>query len=411
MPIETKRDRLARTMRSTASSRFIAAARLERRDKLLTRLTAFTSAYVIVLTVLRYFLKKTAATTDLYNFVTVVLSIVILVSSLLGYSSGDVVNAERHHRSGLKINNLRRRSWTVFLLLALIFPLANEASASFWGENVIEPVDRSGLRSMAGGLGNLTVRIENRSFAEASAFAFILPDDASKAIYVAATAHQLYQLGNWQGPRLTDGGPDLAKIGFWSPGCKKTYWAKPSSFRVGSPYVAAKLQLPNGKQGPNLNRHLDFVVFEITPPICDELKPYVFTEVNEYKSSSLMQSLAKKRSMTVLGSYDPKVAVDLPPPPAGEVPVAAYGATCSLVGTEKIHLSTLLFHNCDTTLGGSGGPILLKQPDGSVGVIGIHRGNTDASMALQANEGILFNQDFRSLFLRKIPPLTRDGAN
>lgn len=108
MPTESKRDRLARTMRSTASSRFIAAARLARHDKLLTRLTAFTSAYVIALTVLPYFLKQPTVITDIYNFVTVVLSIVILVSSLLQYSSGDVVNAEQHHRSGLEINELRR---------------------------------------------------------------------------------------------------------------------------------------------------------------------------------------------------------------------------------------------------------------------------------------------------------------
>jgi hypothetical protein len=105
---ETDRNRLVRTMKSTAGSRFIAAARLERHDKQLTRLTAFTSAYVIALTVLPYFLKQTATVTDLYNFVTVVLSVVILVSSLLQYSNGDVVNAEQHHRSGLEINELRR---------------------------------------------------------------------------------------------------------------------------------------------------------------------------------------------------------------------------------------------------------------------------------------------------------------
>jgi hypothetical protein len=45
---------------------------------------------------------------DLYNLVTVGLSIVILVSSLLQYSNGDVVNAEQHHRSALEMNELRR---------------------------------------------------------------------------------------------------------------------------------------------------------------------------------------------------------------------------------------------------------------------------------------------------------------
>jgi hypothetical protein len=63
---------------------------------------------VIVLTVLPYFMKLPTPVTDLYSLVTVGLSIVILVSSLLQYSSGDVVDAEQHHRSALEINELHR---------------------------------------------------------------------------------------------------------------------------------------------------------------------------------------------------------------------------------------------------------------------------------------------------------------
>ena len=97
-------DRLMKSLKETAGSRFIAAKRLEDHDKRLTRLTVFTSAYIIALTILPYFIKLPTHVTDAYNLITVGLALVILVSSLLQYSSGDVVNAEQRHRSALEIN-------------------------------------------------------------------------------------------------------------------------------------------------------------------------------------------------------------------------------------------------------------------------------------------------------------------
>jgi hypothetical protein len=100
--------RLSETMKTTAGCRFIAAKRLEIRDQALTRLTAFTSAYVIILTALPYFLKTSVHVTDIINFFTIGCAIVILISSLLQYSNNAVANAEQHHRSGLEINEIRR---------------------------------------------------------------------------------------------------------------------------------------------------------------------------------------------------------------------------------------------------------------------------------------------------------------
>ena len=82
-------ERLIKAMKETAAARFIAASRLQEHDKRLTRLTAFTSAYIIALTILPYFVKMPTHITDLYNLITVALAVVILVASLLEYSSGD----------------------------------------------------------------------------------------------------------------------------------------------------------------------------------------------------------------------------------------------------------------------------------------------------------------------------------
>jgi hypothetical protein len=101
-------DSLLKSLKETAGSRFIAASRLEEHDRKLARLTALTSAYIIVLTILPYFARLSVHAADVSNLITVAFALVILVASLLQYSSGDVVNAEQHHRSGLEINEIRR---------------------------------------------------------------------------------------------------------------------------------------------------------------------------------------------------------------------------------------------------------------------------------------------------------------
>ena len=106
--MNTAREKLLKALRTTAAASFNASKRLELHDKKLTRLTAFASAYVIILTILPYFVKSSVEVTDLYNFMTVVFSIVILISSLLQYSSNNIVNSEQHHRSGLEMNELYR---------------------------------------------------------------------------------------------------------------------------------------------------------------------------------------------------------------------------------------------------------------------------------------------------------------
>lgn len=104
----TPLDNLLRRMSVTAGCRFIAAKRLEERDQGLTRLTAFTSAYVIILTVLPYFMHLKPSVADWLNLFTVGCAIVILIASLLQNASNNIVNAEQHHRSGLEINELWR---------------------------------------------------------------------------------------------------------------------------------------------------------------------------------------------------------------------------------------------------------------------------------------------------------------
>ena len=95
-------------MGNTARSRFAASKRLESLDRRLTQLTAITSSYLIVLTVLPYFLHLKTQVEDHINLISVALTIVILASSLLQYSSASAVKSEQFHRSALEINELKK---------------------------------------------------------------------------------------------------------------------------------------------------------------------------------------------------------------------------------------------------------------------------------------------------------------
>lgn len=104
-----KANELLANMKSTAASRYNAAKRLESKERSLTRLTAFTSAYVVGLTVVPYFVHLPPGSADRMNLITFVLGLVILVASLIQYSARDGVNAELHYRCGLEIGEMRRR--------------------------------------------------------------------------------------------------------------------------------------------------------------------------------------------------------------------------------------------------------------------------------------------------------------
>lgn len=99
---------LAQNMKTTAGCRFIAHKRLLALDASWTRITALTSAYVIVLTAAPYFLSLPDRVEDHVNLVTLALAVIILVASLVQYSSNNAATAEQFHRSALEINEVRR---------------------------------------------------------------------------------------------------------------------------------------------------------------------------------------------------------------------------------------------------------------------------------------------------------------
>lgn len=118
---------LAQNMKTTAGCRFIAHKRLLALDASWTRITALTSAYVIVLTAAPYFLSLPDRVEDHVNLATLALAIIILVASLVQYSSNNAATAEQFHRSALEINEVRRE-------LEAQNPAGNTLSLATFGE-------------------------------------------------------------------------------------------------------------------------------------------------------------------------------------------------------------------------------------------------------------------------------------
>jgi hypothetical protein len=106
--IEKEKQQLLREIKTTKGSRFNAAQRLGRRDKLLNRMIAFISGCVIIVTLLPVYFPVGTTATSAVSFFTIAFSIFILAMSLIQYSNSDPVRAEQHHRCGLELNSLRR---------------------------------------------------------------------------------------------------------------------------------------------------------------------------------------------------------------------------------------------------------------------------------------------------------------
>jgi hypothetical protein len=106
--IDKKFAELIRSAKITAGARFRAAARLTKRDYMLTWMTALSSSYVIGLTIVPKFINLPKEVESNLGFVTVVFSVLILVSSLVQFAGRYSVDAEQHHRSALEVNEIRR---------------------------------------------------------------------------------------------------------------------------------------------------------------------------------------------------------------------------------------------------------------------------------------------------------------
>lgn len=99
---------LLRSLKATAGSRFNASKRLSHVDKRLTALTAFTSAFIIALTIFPKFVILSKTGQNWVELTTVAFSILLLASSVLQYASNHAVKSELFHRSALEIQELKR---------------------------------------------------------------------------------------------------------------------------------------------------------------------------------------------------------------------------------------------------------------------------------------------------------------
>jgi hypothetical protein len=110
--MKTPLDDLDKRIKETARSRFIDSERVSKRDQRLSWIVAMASTYVIILTIMPYFVRFPNDVENFLNLATVGLAIVTLVASLIVGSRRDAVNAEQYHRSALELNELQREIYS-----------------------------------------------------------------------------------------------------------------------------------------------------------------------------------------------------------------------------------------------------------------------------------------------------------
>lgn len=93
---------------STSRTRFAASKRLQKKHELSGRTIAFTSAYLILLSLLQIFSNEPRLT-QLITYSSISLAIVILVVAQLENSSNYSLKAHKHHECGLLINALYKK--------------------------------------------------------------------------------------------------------------------------------------------------------------------------------------------------------------------------------------------------------------------------------------------------------------
>jgi hypothetical protein len=101
-------EKLASDLKITAGCRFIAAARLERRERSSNVLVSVYSALLICVSIATFALPLGSSVIRYASFGGIVASILLLVASMKNFAHRYGVEAEQMHRCALEINELRR---------------------------------------------------------------------------------------------------------------------------------------------------------------------------------------------------------------------------------------------------------------------------------------------------------------
>lgn len=107
--LQASKDELIRKMRITAGCRFRAAQRLEENEQKQTKLSAYASSGVIIITILPNFFDLHQFIISLIGITTVGLSIIILVSTLIQFGASQSSKAVLFHRCAMDVKDVQYR--------------------------------------------------------------------------------------------------------------------------------------------------------------------------------------------------------------------------------------------------------------------------------------------------------------
>lgn len=225
--------------------------------------------------------------------------------------------------------------------------------------------------------------------------AFVFRERGSPDFFVGANAHEVYDKNNWTFGKKADGSPDPDNMYFYSDVCKQTYKAKPNSLKVGTKEVDI-----NSRNQATQVRAKDWLVFKLTEKPCDKMQAYEVVATPTAKATAYkniqVAGLYSNGQKSQMAGVETNRAESPQATNANTGKIKKLYSLCSAVGTEGSGKESLVYHQCSTNKGGSGGPILVVGSDGKPKVIGIHRGVSDPSWSSNANEGVLITPELLS---------------
>lgn len=234
--------------------------------------------------------------------------------------------------------------------------------------NEMFPVADAMEISFFSSVGGLAFVRGTQTIGEGSAGLFQI--EGSRDIFLSATAHQVYDKGTGSFGALKDGNPDPGNMFFYSDVCKRIYSIKPGSLRIGTKNIDVKSRT----QSTDL-RASDWLIAKLAEPPCNKIRIPLAKAVRG-------EEFKKLNNLMVAGLYKRE-----------DGQIEKQYALCKPVQTEGTGAKKIAFHGCSTLKGGSGGSMIVVGDDGRPKIIGIHRGVSDESWSLGANEGVLFTPE------------------
>ncbi|MFK8184515.1 MAG: serine protease [Phormidesmis sp.] len=160
---------------------------------------------------------------------------------------------------------------------------------------------------------------------------------------------------------------------------------KPSLINNSSPDEATVIDVKTGWQIDEYAPDQDWALMKIDAPLGDRYG-YLGWRSLDFSNANILEAISEK--INLIG-YSGDFPTDSLREYGQSAATAGVDRTCSILGVwSEEPLDNIMVHDCDTTSGASGGPILLKFPNNNYYIIGLHARQIPLSEEVSLPNGV-----------------------